>query len=690
MSKEEFDKMTESIEIEEFDDMINKLDSNLVSDSIVKEILEKIINKREPLQIRIIKALAKKLNNHNFIYIKNLLKNLEKNKKEKKTQKEISDKKEIIDTFNFNDNSGTEILVTKNSVYKRTWIWNKALEEDRTRDLKVFDKQIEVLYKTIDTLNGNRELLTFKLGDILHKNIDIYDILPILRPYIFTGREREGFNIMKRVIGYYMESVEERKADYITGFLDGWHVPFEEEEKKYTIICYTDIQNNAYKNLKNTFVEYTGKELIEICKDIKRFIEISVMNKCKLTEIISFAMNSPIHQAFIDLLGISFLSYLPGARNTGRSNQEDFWVTNFFKVNETHYSVVDMRRSQIQDILSASTFCSNIQELEEDGKNRGYIQESIPTLKNICVSRPNYSRKKGGFQRMYARPMTGTCMFDTNVDIQDFMNPSMISRLDTIRFTQEDVIDSSVNFKEWIELKDKLTKKKLFYPLYYQYTKNWTNKDIKKRIESIPDPIGINFLDYPRLRELYLIKMFGIQLFEDIINVHLSKVNDKIELEKGDIIENLKINRQAVGSDLLEQFKKFIELLYLKIYENIKMPSIEVSKEMLKFDNHGNLYLEAPVIRVFKKYYGLQEKGSETLGNNLREAMKNKEDIKYINTSIIINGMKKSIRGIRIKAHLLPSYLEIPYTPKQKTDNKKGMPPTEIDIDDLIPKEELK
>jgi hypothetical protein len=141
---------------------------------------------------------------------------------------------------------------------------------------------------------------------------------------------------------------------------------------------------------------------------------------------------------------------------------------------------------------------------------------------------------------------------DCNKLVKGLTDPATNTKLTLLEFTEEDQLE--VNYK-WIDMRNKLRKYNLF-SLVYDYTKDWTKKDIGGRISKyimdLVDDMGIDKKEiekhYPRMLNQYNILAFGIDLFNDVFET---------EFDRTKVIEILKRGRATMTGNILNSFRVF-------------------------------------------------------------------------------------------------------------------------------------
>lgn len=535
------------------------------------------------------------------------------------------------------------IEIRENGVYKGEWE-KKGGEYHFIRKLIMHGK-LDILYKTID--NKGRNLFTFNFNNNQYNTHSIEDVLKRLPDKIYKGNA--GRDIIKHCFNVIGDELENKKAEYITGFNNGWKLPQSEIEKQILLVCYTDYQTKTYNRAKNIIREYSVKEKEKIKQKLKEFIDLTQTEKIKLTIIIAWSMSAPFRLAILEYCDIFPHLYNYGERNTGKSSLEKFWIVHFYKIYENYLSSIVLESdSRLEDHATESTFPHNIQECHKV-KNIN----AMPLLKDIATGISAFDRKKSAREVDFEKPKTAGFCLDSNNIVSAFKTPAFNTKCITNEFTKNDVI--KVDLK-WRELYRELKKEKLF-SFVYEITKDWNNKIVFKKMDSILNQIkeilkekNIDFemveKGNPRIISFYQIILFGIELFYEAFD---------IKLEKEGILKALMSGRQILSLELKDQFFAFCKSAvefdegYIDDFgasrkgdnpRHLQYP-LELDKDKIYYCFTQNN------LRDFNEYSG-KRYYIKDLNNLVVDALANKEDIQYVNK--ILNGIKT--RYIQIKKDL--------------------------------------
>jgi hypothetical protein len=445
--------------------------------------------------------------------------------------------------FRYHDN---QVVTTTRGIF---------LVSDDNKIKEVFNHQFKIMHYTIDVNRRNKVIYTIKIGDdqngILYRNMAISEILDRLR---LEGKIRRhgvyGRDVMEKYIEYLTEknAIEYFEPCYILGWENGWFLPWNETEKQITIIQHGDTEENVYQNLKNNYERYTPSQKNIIRKRMQRFIESSQMDEHKFNAIIGWSMAAPFKLYFLEKELFALL-FLQGKRNVGKSRTNDFFSIHFFKALKQHLTNDDLNNyTHLGQALISCTFPMVFQEIQEI-KNSG----TIDVLKDTVTGRPPFTRYKNNGELRNKKEMTAPILLDTN-DIPDLIQDApQNSKLFYIKFERSEKI--RVNTPEklfkseiWKYLYGKLKKKHLF-SLIYDFTEDWNDHDITRRISKIKlerrnEFERLNQID-SRLKWTYLSVLFGIELFEDVFEV---------DLNKDGILKLVLTSRSHLPQEILEKF----------------------------------------------------------------------------------------------------------------------------------------
>ncbi|MFW9877936.1 MAG: hypothetical protein ACFFG0_33050 [Candidatus Thorarchaeota archaeon] len=468
---------------------------------------------------------------------------------------------------------------------------------------KILNRPLELVYKTVDINRNYTELFSFYFNNIFYRNYSIKDALKILEPNI-QKYSKLGRDIIKMYFNHLSVNgkLEEKVPVYILGWKNNWLLPQNEEKKNMTIVTHTEYQEEIYTNVKERLIsEYSETEIKNIKEKMKLFIDKTQTDNLKLSIIIGWCISAPFRLYFIEKFQLFVLLYFCGNRNTGKSSMGDFYITDFYNIFDEHInSSVLNSVSRTEDLLTTSTFPFNIQEVSEIKDPR-----VIDILKDTTTGNSKMIRKNPDQTlKIYKLEIAPVCL-DGNKVLKRFMDEAWNSKMHFLKFNKDEEIHYD---KEWIDLAQELKKIKLF-TLIYNHTKDWTNKDIEKRVEAIQDKYyniinelyGID----SRLAKTYITLLFGIELFEDVFDIELDK----------NIKDSLIESRSYISEDLTDMFINFCkECIELGNKENDsdKLKNLPYYlKHSLKYNKNNeaifiSLHL-ADFNKLNKSDYGLSE-----------------------------------------------------------------------------------
>ncbi len=600
------------IQEKDIEKIINNIDPEIKTNEIIDCILTKTLDKDIPIQNFLFDLLVnKKLK---YYKKRELITRLKKVKNIKNEQNDIDEYGELIQTVKFNEIS---IELREKGIYHV-----KYRKYDKCRDL-ILDGNFDILCKTTD--NRNIDLFTFKFRNKMYHTYSIDETLHKLSDKIYKGNI--GKDIIKRVFNFIGDQFKLNdltyKPEYILGFNNGWKLPQTEIEKRFLIVCYTDLQVKTYNHAKNMLDKYSDKEKEEIKTKLKEFVEITQGDKTKNAILIGWSIAAPFRLAFLDYGDLFPHLYNYGERYTGKGSLEKFWIVRFYDIYDNYLSSITLEStSRLEDHLSESTFPHNIPEC-----NRVQNINTLPILKDHATGISDFERKKNARELDFYKPKVAGLCFDSNKIVSQFKNSAFNSKCITQEYTKDDVVHLDLN---WKELSRELKQKKLF-SLIYDETKDWDNNKISDTMKSIRETIkteleakGINIdtieANNARLIPIYQIIRFGIKLFEDTF---------EIELENKDkILDSLIAGRKIISSELHDQFYQLCRnaLDFKHLGPNPKYLTC-----ILEETKHATHYaFTQKNLRDFKEFTGKRYKLPE-LTNLLKDAIDDKDDIEYSN-----------------------------------------------------------
>lgn len=413
----------------------------------------------------------------------------------------------------------------------------------------IADFSLKLLSKTIDYKRNNMTYYIFEANKNFFYNYDVIDFLKIYADKIYKGTL--GRDVIKFIFNNKSNNIPEKKAIRTCGFKNRWYLIFI-KDADFSLIWDTDEQREVINNCLKIYKKYKPEEKKEIINLYKELIEITEMPKEYITIIIAWSIISPFKLYFIKYFNLFIHLFLSGKLTAGKTTFLNLFTTFFFNVNKKHCAGQTVKSvARFEDISTASTFPRMIDQFEN------YSKAVVDVLKEMATSDSEYKRKTGVKHQISKPKVTSIC--GTSNDIGDhFKDPSDLSRAV--------ILDYKESIKEnprWAELSDKLRKEKPF-SLLYDYTEDWTNKDITELIKETNQIINIDKIiektekanngitnidiNYPRIRKAFQIIVAGVYLFWKVFGI-------KLPLEKDvKVFETLLKLRRNVGEELLDRF----------------------------------------------------------------------------------------------------------------------------------------
>jgi CHC2-type zinc finger protein len=549
------------------------------------------------------------------------------------------------------------------------------------------------LFKTKDIYSDNQLLYSIKL--VMHDpdNLNINgensfyllnksynDLIRKTNP--FLKKTSTGKDVFTTILDYFVNKLQYKEPKYIIGWDNGWILPIKEEDDKYGIITFTDIQKLAYNRMKGFIKDYNIKEKEKIRNDLKEFILITQMDVVKLCMIISWS------------IAVAFKTYL--------IRKYQFFAIHFYRVHDGCKAGDTLStKPKLEDYLASGTFPIMGDEYENPHPS------IVPVLKETATAITNWEKKKD-YSEVVSKPKVASFLMTGNKVPSVFIEQANNTKLILLQFSNEEVV---VDDERWMELWGKLKEHNLF-SFMYDYTKEWTNMDLDSFVIPINTEAWDSELDkkYPRLKKSYRIMKFGLKMFKEAFDIdletiaiqkllieHNEKNNIKLaELPKGktfrDQILGLLIrSRRILGSAVYDDFISFcIEALNYSPEAKSKnwlskgMGSLSITKgkhvgEYYTFDSIN--------LRDFKQFTGEKRNMSE-LGNILEQTIEDNEIFCH-NARIENDGAYRRKRVILIRKRFLEIYDkgDLTHDPEDKTefrDFKESSKPKEHQIFEKI------
>jgi len=481
----------------------------------------------------------------------------EKNGLEKTWKKEEFKKESIFDDGERDDYylDGTGFVYMKeNGLY-----WDREIGKN-VQAVQISKNKFVIHKVSYDAQNNNRLLLTGTIGKITFRTMRLDDFMGLMNDYAFKG------NVGRDCIRYYIhkeiEKMNVHNLSYVLGFNSHWNLPFLEEEQGLQIYTATDIQRKAYVQAKSIYKEYKPKTKVIIQKLMQEFIKRTQMDDVKLSIIIGWCIAAPFRHAIINRYGLFPLLCLYGKKSTGKSKVLEFFSTFFYGVHESHKaSIILDSKSQLEDNLSASSFPIFIEEV------KNIYKEILSLIKEHATGSSPFERKRSARELDFSCLKSAGLAFDCNDLPENLRDPAMNTKLVTVEYTNDDLIELD---PEWTDLMDKLLKYKLF-SLLYERTKEWMDKDVIESLETFRSEIMTAIQEHspdieknnPRIIQQYIIIAFGLELFNEIFGT---------KFKRKAVVHELLESRTIMTRGILDDFHAYCSEA-LKYKENGKNPN---------------------------------------------------------------------------------------------------------------------
>ena len=361
---------------------------------------------------------------------------------------------------------------------------------------------------------------------------------------------------------------------------------------------------------------YSDEKKIDIKKKLKRFIEITQINKTKMAIIIGWSMASVFKLPILDHLHLFPGLLCIGDKQSGKTYGCKFYVVDFFKAWKNYLSGGAIKTvSRCEDILSTSTFPIHVDELE-------YVKyDIIEILKSTLTGIHDYIRKINVIE-IISKPEVSPFCITTNSAPKPFLDPALNSKILLLNFTAKEMITTN---KEWLKLYNELKNVKLFSFLY-DFTKDWSNKDVYDILSVIEEKSKV-FMDKSRLRLKYVVVLFGLWLFANMFDI---KLFDDLDIRLFEYSERI------ISESLLENFVGFC--LRAIDYDDgstsesgyhVRGDNPKYLTEKLDANSRGDYIFTQGNLRDFNDFMNNEHYSMRNLGNLLNDGLKDKELIKY-------------------------------------------------------------
>lgn len=441
------------------------------------------------------------------------------------------------------------------------------LYRKKVRTEKILDCKFEIIRKCY---HKKEERFTYILKDRKFYTQTILEILHSAEPYLRRGQR--GRDCLKEVISYMSKNIVVTKPQEYLGWDNGWILPQTEEEKGISIIAITDYQQEAYERTLKIIEEYTDKQKDKIKKLLKEFILKTQCEPLSLIFLISWSMAAPFRLFFIEEYDLFPILYNYGPPNTGRSSLEDFWIIDFYKIYKEHLPP-NTSLQRLEDHLSTSTFPYSLQDLKETNINR----DLISMIQEYSTSVGLFERKKSSKEIDFIKYKTSGLNLDSNDILDSFSLPAINERQIFVQYTQKIILDP-----EWVKMRKRLKKYKLF-SFIYDYTQDWTNKDIEEKYLKLLEEFSTSFeCNSSRLLKSAAIIRFGIDLFHEIFGL-------KFKISNQQIMDTVNEGSMKMTAYIVDQFREFCKVA-ISFDENYSLDNPRYINHKLQMDSKKKYY----------------------------------------------------------------------------------------------------
>ena len=526
---------------------------------------------------------------------------------------------EIIEQFDFN---GNEVEICKDGIYSIEYreLRRGGDVEMIANRLLVLAGRLELLIKTKD---GNTELFTFRFRDDLYHTYSRSTMFVLFSA--FQYKNTVGKDIVKASVTYLANKLKHSEPRKILGFDDGWVLPHLEKAGNYAIILYTPEERDIYDQCKDIIKSYTKEEIDDIIAKFKILIKKTQADPLKLITIIGWSVASVFRLSFLDYFNLFPCLLLVGKKQSGKTFMGLMFVVYMFGVWKTYLSSSTVQsNARLEDILTGSTFPFLVDELSHVRK------DTVEVLKDTLTGRSDYIRKLSVIEQI-KKPKVSPFAISTNEVPREFEDSALNSKIITLHFSVNETVKDD---QEWIDIFNSLKREKLFSFLY-EFTVDWTDKEVIERIRKIEKQVIESGLDKKsRLKKKFVIILFGVELFKDAYRIDLLEL---LSIKQEELLELLKDSSRNISSDLLDKFIVLCKLAKAFELDSFNDQGNKVRGSNPKFltcrlkqNNSGAYLFDHSNLRDFKEFSNCDHslnKLAELLIDSLDEA--NKDAIKY-------------------------------------------------------------
>lgn len=314
----------------------------------------------------------------------------------------------------------------------------------------------------------------------------------------------KNMNLITLPIQKYLASFKDEsdKLTKVIGFTEkGWRLPFNS-----IYLIEDNMGEEIYNNLKKIFDKtYDFNELKT------KFIELYNLTGIKYKEnLFQWVMASPFSSVFRTYAGIMPALALHGIGEVGKTQFFEMAFCRLFGHLDNIISANTLKSdSRLEGILASSTFPVCLDEVTNAHKS------IIDELKTHLTMDAKFIRKGAGqskqfnsIEKVKCTPFSITC----NDPPEWFDDPYFLQR--TIVF----MIDTLTKNAGWNEAKNNCIRG-LLTILIYEYTKNWTYKELRDYVKSIPVPANLEKKKDSRPKSIYQFFGLGKKLLKDIFDI---------------------------------------------------------------------------------------------------------------------------------------------------------------------------
>lgn len=519
------------------------------------------------------------------------------------------------DIFEFDDDDDEGVFCSYE--YKRGTIENRedgvyfctTTDEGFTIEEPVLISPIRLIHKT---KSMNRDLFSYEFRGDIYNTQSRNDILMELEVFR-TGGDR-GRDVLKVLITKMGDELEYKGLEPIMGFNNKWVFPQLQEENNYRILITTDLQTKIYRNCKQLFSDEF--DIKEIQKKLREFLFATEMDKGKIAMIIGWSIAQLFRLSFLEYFYFAPDLLLTGDPQTGKTAFSKVVITDFYKAWKKPLQGAQIAtKSSFEDACSTSTFPILVDELE-------YIDyRVVDPMKARATDIPDFSRKTSA-KEMFIKPEVAGFCITTNTIPKAFYNNALIERLIVINYSSKEVI---MEKQGWNNISRELRKLNLFSPIY-DFTKDWNNEDVFKKIESIQKYCPLFTFD-ARLRKKYIFIFFGLTLFSLIFGIDLTP-DLKLSL--------FEQSGRIITGDLLNDFQNFCNIAINYDVGTTSQSGIPIRGDNPKFitcalepNTKGNYIFNPNNLRDFKEFISNKKYNIRSLSAQLNKSIGKKDYFYY-------------------------------------------------------------